>query len=473
MNFINSVVVFFASGIAVYMIAIILSYVGMLIIAAFEGKRQIKLDKKTQDADYINVVYAKPVSIIVPAYNEEEGILESIYSLLNIRYPQVEFIIVNDGSTDKTQAKVMKEFEMVPIDRIVRKQLATKEMNQIYQSTKHPNLLLIDKENGGKADALNAGINVTRYPYFCSIDGDSLLDKNALLRVMKPIINSNEEVIAAGGTIKIANELNVELGTVSGSGMAKSPLVIMQIIEYIRAFLIGRIALSKLNLVLIISGAFSVFNRQWVIDAGGYSSDIIGEDMELVVKLHRLIKERKSNKRIAYVADPVCYTEAPQKLSVLRRQRRRWHQGLLESLWRHKSMTFNPKYKSIGLIAMPYFWIVEALGPIIELVGYGFILFTIFLGDFYYTYALTLFLLFIIYSAVYSIAAVLLDAWATDTYPKAGVIAKMMVCALTEIFWYKPLTLLWRLEGLFRFIQGNKEWGKMERTGFSKEDTTL
>lgn len=471
MDVINLLMKLFGSLIAIYMVSIILSYISMLAIAAVEENRQTKLDKKTQDADYVNTLYAKPVSIIVPAYNEEEGIVESIYSLLNIRYPQAEYIIVNDGSTDGTQAKVMEEFEMFPVNRIVRKQLETKEMKQIYRSAKHPNLLLVEKENGGKADALNTGINVAKYPYFCSIDGDSILEKNALLRVMKPIIQSNEEVIAAGGTIRIANDLVVESGTVSGKGLAKSPLVIMQTIEYIRAFLIGRIALSKFNLVLIISGAFSVFNRKWVIDAGGYSTDIIGEDMELVVKLHRLIKERKSDKRIAYVTDPVCYTEAPQKLSVLRRQRRRWHQGLLESLWRHRKMTFNPSYKSIGLIAMPYFWIVEALGPIMELIGYAIMVAALLLGDVYYAYAIVLFLLFIIYSAVYSVAAVLLNSWATATYPGYKDIGKIMICALTEIFWYKPLTLVWRIEGLIRFIQGNQEWGKMERTGFTKEDT--
>ena len=471
MDFINILMLFFGSLIAFYMLSIIGSYIVMLLVASSEEGRQTKLDKKTQDADYINAAYAKPISIIVPAYNEEEGILESVYSLLNIRYPQVEYIIVNDGSTDSTLSKVIKEFEMVPVDRIIRKQLDTKEVKQIYRSLKHPNLVLVDKLNGGKADALNTGINVAKYPYFCSIDGDSILEKNALLRVMKPIINSNEEVIAAGGTIRIVNDLTVESGTIAGKGLAKNPLVIMQTIEYIRAFLIGRIALSKFNLVLIISGAFSVFNRKWVIDAGGYSADIIGEDMELVVKLHKLIKERKSNHKIAYVADPVCYTEAPQKLSILRNQRRRWHQGLLESLTRHKSMSFNPKYKAIGMIAMPYFWLVEALGPIVEMGGYLFVIVSMFLGNIYYTYAIVLFLLFVIYSAVYSVAAILLDAWSTNVYPSFKDIGKIMGCALTEIFWYKPLTLLWRLEGLYRFLRGNKEWGKMERAGFTKEDT--
>ncbi|MER1954353.1 MAG: glycosyltransferase family 2 protein, partial [Desemzia incerta] len=227
MDFINILMLFFGSLIAFYMLSIIGSYIVMLLIASSEEGRQTKLDKKTQDADYINAAYAKPISIIVPAYNEEEGILESVYSLLNIRYPQVEYIIVNDGSTDSTLSKVIKEFEMVPVDRIIRKQLDTKEVKQIYRSLKHPNLVLVDKLNGGKADALNTGINVAKYPYFCSIDGDSILEKNALLRVMKPIINSNEEVIAAGGTIRIVNDLTVESGTIAGKGLAKNPLVIM------------------------------------------------------------------------------------------------------------------------------------------------------------------------------------------------------------------------------------------------------
>ena len=263
--------------------------------------------------------------------------------------------MVNDGSTDHTLDTVIRTLSHEKSQYDYPGTVENKADSWYLQSEIHPLLWLIDKQNGGKADALNAGINVAKYPYFCSIDGDSILEERSLLRIMKPIILSNEEVIAAGGNVRIANGLNIQLGSIVQTQLSKSPLVVIQVVEYLRAFLMGRIALSKFNLVLIISGAFSVFSKKWVIEAGGYSTGTIGEDMELVVKLHRLIKEKRLKKRIEFVPDPVCWTEAPQTMTVLRKQRRRWHQGLIESLWKHKKMLFNPKYGSIGLIAFPYF----------------------------------------------------------------------------------------------------------------------
>ncbi len=275
-------------------------------------------------------------------------------------------------------------------------------------------VFLVEKENGGKADALNVGINVARYPYFCSVDGDSILESTSLLRLMKPIASSDGEVIAAGGNVQIANGMNMQLGSILETNLSKNYLVTMQIIEYFRAFLIGRITLSKFNLVLIISGAFSVFSKKWVVEAGGYTKSMIGEDMELVVKLHRYIRKKKENKRIEFVENPVCWTEAPETMAVLRRQRRRWHQGLLESLWNHKSMTFNPRYGGIGLLSFPYFWLIEGLGPIVELGGYIYIVFAFFLGDIYYEIAILLLLSFVLYGVVFSMMAVLFEAWSKN-----------------------------------------------------------
>lgn len=441
----------------------------MLLMAFHQLRKQSKLDKDELDDDYIDVIYSKPVSIIVPAYNEEAGVIDSIHSLLSLRYPQTELIVVNDGSTDTTQHKVIEQFKMKKIKKIIRDQLATEPILDIYQSDIHPNLLLVNKKNGGKADALNAGINVARYPYFCSIDGDSILEETSLLRVMKPIILSNGEVIATGGNIRIANGSDIQLGFIFKTGLSDNFLVVMQVVEYLRAFLMGRIALSKFNLVLIISGAFSVFSKQWVIEAGGYSKHNIGEDMELVVKLHRLLKERNSKKRIEFVPDPVCWTEAPQDLATLRKQRRRWHQGLITSLWKHRKMTFNPKYGGIGMISFPYFWIVECLGPIIELGGYVYIIVAFFLGDIYYEIAILLSLLFVVYGAIFSALSILLEAWSTNTFPKVRDVFRLIVISLTEIFWYKPLTLFWRCEGIVHFMLGKNVWGTMQRKGLSQK----
>ncbi|MFO1446330.1 glycosyltransferase family 2 protein [Bacillus sp. Bva_UNVM-123] len=459
---------FFGGFIFFYMVIVILIYSSMLVFAIARLRKQYLLDKEELDEDYIDVIYTKPVSIIVPAYNEEVGIIDSIHSLISLRYPQTEIIVVNDGSTDLTQQTVIEQFKMKWINKTVRTQITAKPIRQIFQSEIHPNLFLVEKDNGGKADALNVGINIAKYPYFCSIDGDSILEENALLRVMKPIILSNEEVIAAGGNIRIANGLNVKLGAIFETGLSKNYLVAMQVVEYLRAFLMGRIALSKFNLILIISGAFSVFSKKWAVEAGGYSQDVIGEDMELVVKLHRMLKERKLKKRIEFVPDPVCWTEAPQNFAVLRKQRRRWHQGLIESLWTHKKMTFNPKYGGIGMIAFPYFWLVECFGPIIELGGYVYIVIAYFLGDIYFEFAILLILLFVLYGSVFSAASILLEAWSMNKYPKIREVFRLLILALLEIFWYKPLTLLWRCEGIIRFMFRKREWGNMQRAGLSK-----
>lgn len=461
---------FFGAIILFYMLFVIVSYSAMFIIAMLDVRKRYRLDLSEYDDSHIDAFYSKPVSLLVPAYNEEVGVIDTVYSLLNLRYPQTEIIIINDGSTDQTLQIAIEHFRMKPINKIVRTNIPTKKIKQIYESEIYKNCILVDKENGGKADALNVGINVSQYPYFCSIDGDSILDEKSLLRVMKPITLSDGNVIAAGGNVRIANGAKMQFGSIYETHLSSNYLVIMQIIEYLRAFLMGRIALSKFNLVLIISGAFSVFSKEWAVQAGGYSTNIIGEDMELVVNIHRLIKEKKENKRIEFVPDPVCWTEAPQSLGVLRNQRRRWHQGLFESLWKHKKMTLNPKYGQIGMISFPYFWLVECLGPIIELGGYMYIVIAFFLGDIYYEVALMLLLLFVIYGVIFSIAAILFEAWSMNTYPKKRALFRMILLAFTEIFWYRPLTLFWRCEGLVRFVLRKSDWGNMKRVGIAEKE---
>lgn len=463
---------FFGGLIFIYMAVVILTYGSMLVLALIHLRKQYKIDKSEFAEDYVHSMHWKPVSIIIPVYNEEAGVIDSVHSLLNLRYPQTELIIVNDGSTDQTQQLVIERFRMKRVQLNIQEHIKTKLVRQIYRSDIHPNLLLIEKENGGKADALNVGINAARFPYFCSIDGDSILEESSLLHVMKPIMKSNEEVIAAGGNIRIANGLDIQLGAVFQTSLSKKALVVMQVVEYLRAFLMGRIALSKFNLVLIISGAFSVFSKKWVVEAGGYNPNTVGEDMELVVRLHRLIKEKKVKKRIEFVPEPVCWTEAPQNLSTLRNQRRRWQQGLLQSLWIHKNMTFNPKYKGIGMISFPYFWIIEGLGPIVELGGYVYVLIAFFLGDIYYEFAILLILLFILYGAVFSVASILLEAWSMNTYPRLRDVSRLMIMSLTEVLWYKPMTLIWRCEGFIRFLLGKKDWGQMKRVGLSKKGSS-
>lgn len=452
-----------------YMAAVILSYSWMLIVAFRKLARERKLEKKFDEEEEIAFLYEQPVTIIVPAYNEEAGVIGTIRSLLALHYPQFEMIVVNDGSTDDTEELVISQFAMKPVIKTVRQQIKTKAVEAVYQSAIHPNLLLVTKENGGKADALNAGINLSTYPYFCSIDGDSILDRTSLLRVMRPIIESNKEVIATGGNVLIANGYDIEMGQVVHKRLTDAPIVNMQIIEYMRAFLLGRIALSKRNLVMIISGAFSVFSKKWALQVGGYATKTVGEDMELVVKLHKEICDQDANKEIVFTADPVCWTEAPTRMRDLRVQRRRWHQGLAESLWLHKKMAFNPKYGSIGMISFPYFLLIELLGPLVELAGYGYMVLSLFMGEVYIAFAAILGLLFLLYSSLFSMVSVLLESWSQETYPRLEDLSRLLLLSVTEVFWYRPLTLLFRTEGIIRALLKKRDWGQIRREGLSEE----
>lgn len=451
-----------------YMLMIITVYGGMLCISLLQIRKSYQLDYFEPYEELLSSEYTKPVSILVPAYNESAGINGSIRSLLSIEYPEYEIIIINDGSTDDTMEKLHDKFKLKKINRVVRKQLETKEINAVYQSEIYPHLIVLDKENGGKADALNAGINCSRYPYFCSLDGDSIIERGAFLKVLKPIIESNDEIIASGGSVRIANGCEIQNGELIKVGLSSKPIVIMQVIEYLRAFLTGRVGLSQNNLLLIVSGAFGVFSKKWVIEAGGYAHTV-GEDMELVVRLHRMIKEKKLNKKIIYVPDPVCWTEAPESIKFLRRQRKRWHRGLFDSLYKHKKLLFNPAYGSIGMVSMPYFFFIEFLGPLIEFIGYLLFLVALFMGNIYLEFAILFFLLSLIYGSIYSMAAVLLEEWSMERYPTVRQVATLFLVALTETIWYRPLTVLWRVEGMIESLRGKKGWGEMVRKGVSND----
>ncbi|MFC0045962.1 glycosyltransferase family 2 protein [Metabacillus iocasae] len=449
------------------MVIVVAFYLLMLFISLFQIRKQYGLDNEEPYEDLLEVSYTKPLSILVPAYNESAGIIASVRSLLSIEYSEYEIIVINDGSTDDTMQRLIQQYDLVKVNRVIKKAIDTKEVKAVYQSKLYDYLYVVDKVNGGKSDALNVGINLSNFPYFCSIDGDSILERDAFLKVMKPIIDSGEEVIASGGSVRIANGCRIENGSIVSIGLSSRPIVIMQVIEYLRAFLMGRIGLSRHNLLLIVSGAFGVFSKKWVIDAGGYSHTV-GEDMELVVRLHRLVKEKKANKKIVYIADPVCWTEAPEELTFLRRQRNRWHRGLFESLWTHKKLILNPKYGSIGMVSMPYFLFIEFLGPVVELIGYLYMIASFIVGGIYVEFTYLLFLLLVIYGSMYSMVAVLLEEWSMRRFPKVKHIVKLFFFSMTESFWYRPMTVLWRCQGIVDVLRKKNGWGDMQRKGVSQ-----
>ncbi|OPA79107.1 glycosyl transferase [Paenibacillus selenitireducens] len=467
--FLNKVIFVYFIGICVFYLVIFLLSYGRL--RREKGLHGIEPYKRMKSSSF-----TPPLSIIVPAYNEEAGVIGTILSLITgsgkLDYPQFEVIVVNDGSKDRTLEKVIERFQMVPVKNKVhlkRNGIETRPIIEMYQSEVYPHLILIDKENGGKADALNAGINLSQYPYFASIDGDTVLEPDSFLKIMKPIVeHADDEILAAGGNVLIANGSTVVKGRVQETKLSRKPLVVMQSIEYMRAFLMGRIGLSRGNMLLVISGAFGVFRTQRVIQAGGYKVDTVGEDMELVVRLHRMNLEQKWGAKIEYVADPICYTEAPESMKFLYRQRTRWHRGLFESLWTHRRMMFNRKYGLIGMAAMPFYFFVEFLGPFVEFFGYLTLIIDLMMDRVFIQYALMLFALMVVYGSFLSMGAVLFEEWRLGKYPKISELNRLLFFALSEAFWYRPMLTLWRVRAMMTLLFGRAQgWGEMQRKGVS------
>lgn len=467
-------------GLVVYHIVAVITilYVafstGAYLLMYFAAAKDLRKDKDVSGLQYSKALENElaPLSILVPAYNEGGNIVSSARSLLSINYKQFEVIVINDGSKDDTAQRMIDEFDMSPIsNRVPFSALgkSTAPIRNIYRSLQHPNLVLVDKENGGKADALNAGINVSRYPYFASLDGDTVLDTDAFIKVMKPIMEAKpgEEIVATGGSVGIANGSIVDTGYLSSENvlLSRNPYVVMQVIEYLRGFLMGRIGLSSFNMLILVSGAFGVFKKSWVIEVGGYETETIGEDMELIVRLHRLLRKKKSKGRIIYIPEPVCWTEAPESRKILRRQRIRWQRGLFESLWRNKDMLFNPRYGRIGFAAMPLFMFVELLGPVVELIGLIMIVLGLVLkAGAGWEISASLSLMMILYGSLLSTGAVLFEEWRFHHYNRISDVFRLVLHALSESFWYRPMLTFWRVIGLAQAIRGKKaQWGEMTR----------
>ena len=310
-----------------------------------------------------------PMSIIVPAFNEEATIVASVDALRLVEYGEFEIIVVDDGSRDATLARLVERFDLEPVDRPLHLALPCQPIKDVYVSRSVTKLLVITKENGGKADALNAGINAARYPLFCAVDADAILESDALLRVVKPFMERPQETVAAAGIVRVVNGCKVSDGRIVSVGAPRSSLAVLQAVEYLRSFLANRTAWSRLGALFIISGAFGLFKKAAVVDAGGYRTDTVGEDLDLVLRLHRLMRKRRGRYRIVFIPDPVVWTEVPESLQLLHRQRNRWQRGLLEGLMFNRDMIGRRRYGTLGVFALPYNLVFEAIGPLIECSG--------------------------------------------------------------------------------------------------------
>ncbi|MBC7086983.1 MAG: glycosyltransferase family 2 protein [Tissierellales bacterium] len=448
-----------------YVFIINFIYFIQLIFAIFNLYEYVEKIKYSDYKNYIVSDNMIPTSILVAAYNEENTIVNNVDSLLALKYPMFEVVVINDGSKDNTLEDLKRHFELEKINKPIHKRVETKKVRGIYESKKYSNLIVIDKENGGKADALNAGVNISSYPIVASIDADSILESDALVRVVMPFIK-DKNTAAVGGIVRIANGSKIVDGRVVNVNIPKSKLARFQIIEYLRAFLIGRVGWDAINSVLIISGAFGVFRKDILVKVGGYAHTI-GEDMELVLKIHKYSMDNKLNLRVKYIPDPVCWTQAPENLKGLRTQRRRWQVGLMQSLFSYKSMLFNPKYKQIGLFTLPYYWIFEMLGPLVETLGYILIPISYFIGLLNIKYLVLFFSASILYGIILSLGALLLEEYTFNKYPSIKQILILSIFAILENFGFRQLMTLYRTEGLFRYNSLKNKWGSIRRTKFN------
>ncbi len=441
-------------------------------LLAFKRLRQYsyKLDAYP-DSSLLASGFLPPITILAPAYGEEATCVESTKSLLALEYPEYEVLVINDGSKDRTFECMVEAFDMKEAYRMPIAEIPTAKVRGIYRSSRIPNLWLIDKENGGKADSLNTGINYTDSPLFCAVDADSLLEKPALTRIVRPYIE-NSDTVAVGGIIRIVNGSTVAAGKVVKIDMPENLWAKFQVLEYFRAFLAGRMGWEAFNATFIISGAFGLFHRHTVVAAGGYSTkrngyETVGEDIELVIRLHRYCLDRKRPYRISYVPDPVAWTECPESLKVLHRQRSRWQRGLLEATTRHTGMLFNPRYGRIGFLAFPYFMLLEGFGPVLEFLAYVYFFYLLAVmqpGSM--VFVTTFFLVAFVLGMALSFLAISLEEVSFKRYPKVRHLLELFLLSILETFGYRQLNAWWRIHGVYTFLRGKKEWGKMERKGF-------
>jgi cellulose synthase/poly-beta-1,6-N-acetylglucosamine synthase-like glycosyltransferase len=438
----------------------------ILALAGVEVRRYIARGQAANLRVTLRSPLAPSISVLVTAYNEGPGITDSVRSLLALDYPDYEVIVVNDGSTDDTSQQLIDTFGLRRVDRPVPPVLTHQPITAVYAPRSRLNLLLVEKQNGGKSDALNAGICVSTADLYCSMDGDSLLEQDALAKTALPFIENPALTVGTGGMVRIVNGCRVESGRVTRVALPRARLAMFQVVEYTRAFFGTRTGWTAINGLLIVSGAFGLFRREAVIAAGGYRTDTLGEDLELVVRLHRSSRRRGRPYRIAYVPDPVCWTEGPGTFRLLRKQRRRWQRGAMEAVLYNRGMIFNPRYRVAGLLALPSMLVFELLGPLVELSGYGIsvaavLLNIISVGTYF------LFLAFsVLYGLVVTVGSIFLEDVTANRFPAWEDLRRMLLYAFGENCGYRQLLQVWRVEAFWQLIR-KPPFEVMEHKGFA------
>ncbi|MFK5959510.1 MAG: glycosyltransferase family 2 protein [Lutibacter sp.] len=453
-----------------YAFMAISSYIILSIISAFET---IDYFKKNSFVNYTKILssnIAPSISIIAPAYNESLNIVENVRSLLSNHYANYDVIIVNDGSKDNSLELLIKAYDLVKVNYLINPQLKTKPLRKGVFKSANPafeKLIVIDKENGGKADALNFGLNISQSKYVACIDVDCLLLEDALQKMVKPFLeNTDKIVVATGGVIRIANNSIIKDGKLMEVNLPKKLIERAQILEYLRSFLLGRMAWSRLNGLLVISGAFGMFHKKIAIQVGGYDTSTVGEDMEIIVRMRRQLEEQNMNYKVAYIPDPLCWTEAPDNYRIFISQRNRWTRGTIEVLRKHRKLAFNPNYRNLGLMSYPYWLIFERFAPVIEVIGIIYFGILMILREVKWDYALAFFILAYMFTVLLSLGAIYSEELTYHQYKKKGTGFKLVLISLIEPFVLHPFILYAAVRGnLDYFFNKKKKWGEMTRKG--------
>ena len=448
----------------IFFVIYLVGYSTFLFVAVVTGS--VSLYKKRQQEALKNVFQKDhyiPISIIVPAYNEEVTVVETVHSLLELEYTLYEIVVVDDGSTDATSQKLIEAFDMKPIRRPVQRKIMCRPVEFVYEAVcDNISLTLIRKKNGGKADSLNMGINACRYPYFICMDADSVLQYDSLSKIVKPVLE-DENVIAVGGAIRPSNGVEISHGRVVQYKLPSNLIACMQVLEYDRSFLASRILFDKFNGSLIISGAFGLFKKEAVIYAGGYDPTTMGEDMELVVKLHDYYVSNDLTYHIRYATDAVCWSQVPERLGDLCKQRRRWHLGLFQSMWKHRIMLANPKFGLISFISYFYFLIYELLSPFIEVFGVAAMLIAIAVDLINVPFMLLFFLIYSFFGSILSLTAFFARIHTIDLEVSLNDALKAVLLCAFEISVLRFVMVWVRATAFFGYKKKKLHWGRIER----------
>lgn len=456
-------------------VVIFVTYMTLMVYSAIALKKYLRKNSYVNYNSIITSPLVPSVSVIVPGYNEGVSIVDNIRTLLSLYYNNFEIVVVNDGSTDDTMEKIIEAYELEKVNYYFDYRLPCERVKAVYKSRNrsYKKLMVVDKRNGGKADALNAGLNVVKNELVVCIDADTIIEQDALMKLAKPFLEvRDKKLIGAGGVIRIANSCEISGGKITKIRVPRKWLPRAQVMEYTRAFLMGRIAWSELDGLLLISGALGMFDREIIIEAGGYSTKTVGEDMELVVRIRRLMADQGIPYQVAYIPDPLCWTEVPSTIKTLASQRSRWTRGTIETLYTHRKLFLNRKYGKLGILGYPYWLLFEWFAPILEFIGlliFGFLAISGRLNlDFFF-----LLLGFVYFFSVsLSIWSVFFEEITFHKYEKRRDVMKLVLTAFLEPVFYHPLVLLMSIKGNIDKLLNKSSWGTQKREGFIKAGTS-